>query len=176
MGKLRNLISFLTASSETKASAKHEYVDRAGAAAIIAVFKEKFASTVHTHAAGDITSGALPLARGGTGQTTALAATKALGRGYGTCGSAAATVAKTAALSGFVRQTGSVVAIRFTYANTASNPTLNVNSTGAAAIYNCYTNAAIVSGNITAGMTALFVFNGSQWVLLNPVEVSTSKT
>lgn len=174
MGKLRNLISPMASSAGAKA--KHEYIDRTGAAAIIAAIKEKFASIVHTHSASDISTGAVSIAHGGTGQTSALSAAKALGRGYGTCSTAAATAAKIGTLSGFVRQTGAIVAIRFTYTNTASSPTLNVNSTGAAAIYSCYTNAAIVNGNITAGMTALFVFNGMQWVLLNPAEVSTSKT
>lgn len=95
----------------------------------------------------------------------------------GTCDTAAATVAKVSTISGFTRSTGSIVAIKFTYANTATSPTLNVNSTGASPIYNCHTNVAIVSGNITAGMTALFMFNGTQWILLNPAASnSSSKT
>lgn len=92
----------------------------------------------------------------------------------GTCSTAAATVAKVGTMSGFVRSTGSIVTIKFTYANTATRPTLNVNNTGAAPIYNCHTNAAIVSGNITEGMTALLMFNGTQWILLNPAIVNNS--
>lgn len=92
----------------------------------------------------------------------------------GTCSTAAATVVKVGTLSGFVRSTGSIVTIKFTYANTATRPTLNVNNTGAAPIYNCYTNAAIVSGNITEGMTALLLFNGTQWILLNPAASNSS--
>ena len=127
-----------------------------------------FAAKTHQHAAADITSGTLGISRGGTGQTSALSAAKALGRGYGTCSTAAGTAAKTAALSGFSLSTGAVVGIRFTYANTASNPTLNVNSTGAKSIYSYKTNSPIVPGDITTNMTAFFVYNGTQWVLLNP--------
>lgn len=127
-----------------------------------------FAAKTHQHAAADITSGALGISRGGTGQTSALSAAKALGRGYGTCSTAAGTAAKTAALSGFSLSTGAVVGIRFTYANTASNPTLNVNSTGAKPIYNYITGTYIKPGDIEAGMTAFFMYNGTQWVLLNP--------
>lgn len=93
------------------------------------------------------------------------------GQGCGTCGTTAATVAKIGTLSGFVRRDGSVVALRFSYANTATSPTLNVNSTGAAPIYNCYTNAAVTSGDIGASVTHYFVYNGSQWVLLNPASL-----
>lgn len=94
---------------------------------------------------------------------------------YGTCSTASATTAKSVTLSGFVRQKGSMVAVKFTYANSVAAPTLNINNTGSAAIYNCYTGASITSGSITAGMTALFIFNGAQWVLLNPAPVQTSK-
>lgn len=127
-----------------------------------------FAAKTHQHAATDITSGALSISRGGTGQTSALAAAKALGRGYGTCSTSAGTTAKTAAISGFTLNTGAVVGVKFSYANTAASPTLNINSTGAKPIYNCKTNAAVKPGDIEAGMTAFLVYNGTQWVLLNP--------
>lgn len=93
---------------------------------------------------------------------------------YGTCSTASATTAKSVTLPGFVRQKGSMVAVRFTNANTAANPTLNINNTGAASMVSCYTNTAIISGNITANMTALFMFDGSRWVLLNPAVSSAS--
>ncbi|WP_294522895.1 hypothetical protein [uncultured Pseudoflavonifractor sp.] len=127
-----------------------------------------FAAKTHQHAAADITSGALSISRGGTGQSTALDAAKTLGRGYGTCSTPGATVAKTVALSSFSLNTGAVVGVRFSYANTAANPTLNVNSTGAKSIYNFQTNTNIKPGDIAAGMTAFFTYNGAQWVLLNP--------
>lgn len=89
---------------------------------------------------------------------------------YGICSTAAATIAKTVAIKGFTLQSGAAIAVKFTYSNTATNPTLNVNSTGASPIYSCYTNSAITSGNIAAGMTAFFIYNGTQWVLINPIQ------
>lgn len=154
-----------------------KYLDYPGMSHLVDALKETFTPKSHAHSAGDISTGTLPISRGGTGQTSALNSAKALGRGYGTCGTVAATAAKTVSLANFSRQTGAIVAIKFTYANTATKPTLNVNSTGAAPIYSCYTNAAITAGNIAAGMTALFAFNGAQWVLLNPAASgSSSKT
>ncbi len=67
---------------------------------------------------------------------------------YGTCSTAAATAAKTVSLSGFSLFTGATVAVMFSNGNTAANPTLNINSTGAKTIY--YRNAALTSS--TAGI------------------------
>ena len=86
------------------------------------------------------------------------------GFGYGTCTTAAATVAKVATLSSYTLKTNGVVAIRFTY-DVPASATLNINSTGAKAIY--YNNAAIVVGVIKAGDTATFVYNGSYYMLLS---------
>ena len=58
-----------------------------------------------------------------------------LGFGYGTCSTAAGTVAKTATLSSYSLKTGGIVSIKFTNGNTVANPTLNVNGKGAKAIY-----------------------------------------
>lgn len=86
-----------------------------------------------------------------------------LGQGYGTCATAAATVAKVATLSSYALVTGGIVAIKFTYAVPAS-ATLNINSKGAKAIY--YKGAAITAGVINAGDIGLFIYNGSQYLLL----------
>lgn len=43
--------------------------------------KSKFAPASHNHSAGNITSGTLPIVRGGTGQTTAAGVRNALGLG-----------------------------------------------------------------------------------------------
>ena len=56
---------------------------------------------------------------------------------YGTCATEAATVAKVATIQdsqAFTLVTGVTIHIKFTYSNTAADPTLNVNSTGAKAI------------------------------------------
>ncbi|MGN0137549.1 MAG: hypothetical protein ACI381_02950, partial [Candidatus Methanomethylophilaceae archaeon] len=53
---------------------------------------------------------------------------------FGTCSTAAATVAKTVAITGFTLATGARALIKFTVTNTAASPTLNINGTGAKAI------------------------------------------
>lgn len=87
-----------------------------------------------------------------------------LGSGYGTCGTAEATAAKAATLSGYVLRTGGHVSVKFTYAVPAS-ATLNINSAGAKAIY--YRGAAITAGVIGAGDIATFVYDGTQYQLLS---------
>lgn len=85
---------------------------------------------------------------------------------YGTCATAAATTAKVGTVPGFILSAGAVVGLKFTYSNTATSPTLNVNSTGALPIY--YADTYILANMITVGMTAFFQYNGTQWMLLNP--------
>lgn len=89
---------------------------------------------------------------------------------YGTCSTAAATAAKTVSLSGFSLFTGVTVAVMFSNGNTAANPTLNINSTGAKPIY--YRNAALTSstaGIISKNGVYLFVYSGSYWRLVGDV-------
>ena len=87
-----------------------------------------------------------------------------LGQGYGTCSTAAATVAKTVALSSYALTTGGIVSVKFTNAVPAS-ATMNINSKGAKPIY--YKGAAITAGIIEAGDTATFIYNGSQYHLIS---------
>ena len=77
---------------------------------------------------------------------------------YATCDTAAATAAKVAATtpgSNFSLETGARITVKFTVTNTAANPTLNVNSTGAKAIY--YRGSAISAGYLAANRTYEFV-------------------
>ena len=90
---------------------------------------------------------------------------------YSTCSTAAATAAKTAALTGFALATGAAVMVRFTVTNTAANPTLNVNNTGAKAIR--YRNAAISAGYLAANRTYMFVYDGSYWQLVGDLDTNT---
>lgn len=90
---------------------------------------------------------------------------------YGTCSTAAATAAKTVACLGFVLVTGSEITVKFTVTNTAANPTLNVNSTGAKAIY--YNGAAITAGYLAANKTYTFRYNGTQYDLVGDINVPT---
>ena len=83
--------------------------------------------------------------------------------------------ARTAAMTGFGRATGAIVAVEFDHKVTASSPSLNVQSTGAAAIRDFRTNAAPAPGMIGPG-THYFRYNGSQWVLLNPIGANNMGT
>lgn len=90
---------------------------------------------------------------------------------YGTCSTAAATAAKTVACTGFTLVAGSEITVKFTVSNTAANPTLNVNSTGAKAIY--YNGAAITASYLAANKTYTFRYNGTQYDLVGDINVST---
>lgn len=131
-------------------------------------------------------SGTLPTGNGGTGRTdgkvTALATKRTIDgmqfdgsaniHHYAECSTAAATAAKTVTLSGFTLATGARIIVRFTVTNTASNPTLNVNGTGAKAIQ--YRNAAISSGYLAANRLREFVYDGSAWELIGDVDTNTT--
>lgn len=133
-------------------------------------------------------SGTLPTGNGGTGRTdgkVAALATKRTIDGmqfdgsanihhYAECSTAAATAAKTVTLSGFTLATGARIIVRFTVTNTASNPTLNVNGTGAKAIQ--YRNAAISAGYLAANRLREFVYDGSAWELIGDVDTNTTYT
>ena len=91
--------------------------------------------------------------------------------GYGTCATAAATAAKVATISdtSWTLKVGSVIGIKYTYTNTASSVTLNVNSTGAKNIW--YNNAKYTStsSNICgyAGRVIYYMYDGTYWVWMN---------
>ena len=87
----------------------------------------------------------------------------ALGSGYGTCSTAAATVAKVVTLSNYALTTGGIVSVKFTNAVPAS-ATMNINSKGAKPIY--YKGKAIVNGVICAGEVGVFVYDGSYYHLI----------
>ncbi|WP_459566879.1 hypothetical protein [Bilophila wadsworthia] len=91
---------------------------------------------------------------------------------YGTCSTAAATAEKAVALTGFVLATGAVIRVKFTVTNTAANPTLNVNATGAKPVY--YRGAAITAGTLAANRTYEFVYNGTQYELVGDVDTNTT--
>lgn len=95
---------------------------------------------------------------------------------YGVCSTAAATAAKTVAISDskFTLQTGATIVVKFTITNTAANPTLNVDGTGAKAIY--YNGAAITAGYLKANKIYQFIYNGTQWDLVGDVDTNTTYT
>lgn len=87
----------------------------------------------------------------------------ALGGGYGTCSTAAATAAKVVTLSNYALVSGGIVSVKFTNAVPA-NATMNINSKGAKNIF--YNNARITAGIIKAGDIATFVYDGTQYRLI----------
>lgn len=103
-------------------------------------------------------------------------ATTALDRAtyqFGTCSTAAGTRAKVVSLPGFARFTGATVQVRFAYANTASRPTLNVNSTGAATIRAYGASLAASSAyNWVANAVVTFVFDGTYWNVADGASLS----
>lgn len=91
---------------------------------------------------------------------------------YGTCSTAAATAAKTVACDNFALVTGAEITVKFTVTNTAANPTLNVNGTGAKAIY--YRGSAISAGYLAANRTYTFRYNGTQYDLVGDLDTNTT--
>lgn len=88
---------------------------------------------------------------------------------YGYCTTGASTVAKTVTVSPAVTEltTGLTIAVKFQYANTGSNPTLNVNGMGAKAIKRYGTTAAGTSAaaNWNANSVVMLVYDGTYWQL-----------
>lgn len=97
---------------------------------------------------------------------------------YAECSTAAGTQAKAATIcadsdttnTAFTLIKGVSVTVKFTITNTAASPTLNINSTGAKAIY--YNGAAITAGYLKAGKTYQFVYDGSYWQLVGDVDTT----
>lgn len=92
---------------------------------------------------------------------------------YATCGTGASTIAKVATLAAgtLTLKAGATVTVRFTYANTASSPTLNVAGTGAKAIYT----QGVRYAYWAAGATVVFTYDGANWrVASEPVYASTA--
>ena len=82
--------------------------------------------------------------------------------GYYECSTAAGTAAKTVSASGYVLTTGGCIRIKMTNANTANNATLNINSTGAKALY--YDGAQASSSNSwEAGDVLEVYYDGTQY-------------
>ena len=86
---------------------------------------------------------------------------------YGYCQTAANTAAKVVDMTGFTLNEGVTIHVKFQYNNTATNPTLNVNETGAKNIVQYGTTAAgtsDTSGGWCAGAVVQFTYDGTSWV------------
>ncbi len=84
---------------------------------------------------------------------------------YATSSTAASTTAKVATTNqtGFALVTGAKVIVKFTYTNTATAPTLNVNGTGAKTIYGYGTTTPSLWW--LAGDVVEFTYNGTYWLM-----------
>lgn len=87
------------------------------------------------------------------------------GMGYAVCDTAAGTAAKTANLANYTLTEGALVTVKFTYANTAANATLNLNNTGAKAIL--YKGAALANNVISAGDICTFIYSTNAYSIVN---------
>ena len=108
-------------------------------------------------------TGILPLANGGTGQTSQIAAASVFG-GIARCTEAAGTAAKTATCYGYKLVAGQTIKLYITNTNTASNPTLNIASTGAKSIY--VNGVAANTSNLTSGWWVV-VYDGTAYQLFS---------
>lgn len=95
------------------------------------------------------------------------------GTAYGTCSTAAATTAKVVTSSGFTLSTGAVISVKFTNYNTATAPTLNVNSTGAKTIKK-YGTTAPDTYMWYSGAVVTFVYDGTYWIMQNGTTATTT--
>lgn len=97
---------------------------------------------------------------------------------FGTCGTAAGTAAKTVSITTgtFSLEAGATVAVKFTNANTAGTPTLNVNSSGAKNIF--HKGAQITTGNNKALLKGVvnFIYDGTQWHIVGADSTYTAST
>lgn len=96
---------------------------------------------------------------------------------YGTSTTAAGTATKGVTCANFALYTGAMVSVKFSNANTATTPALNVNSTGAKTIKS-YTGAALSEGEYkwAAGAVLDFVYDGSNWRMMDSGTLTRLKT
>lgn len=98
---------------------------------------------------------------------------------YGTCSTAASTAAKIVSLPSFdALIPGVKIHIKFSYGNTAANPTLNVNGTGALPIYRHGAVSPGTSGAQTWANNAVvdFLYDGDSWMMVEPFNLAGIKT
>ncbi len=90
---------------------------------------------------------------------------------YAVCSTSGATAAKAVTITGFKLTAGARVTVRFNYANTATNPTLNVNATGAKPIY--YRNSTIPAELIEQYTVLELVYIGFCWCVVGNMNILT---
>jgi len=96
---------------------------------------------------------------------------------FGTCSTAADTAAKTVSITSgtFNLEAGARVSVKFTNANTAGTPTLNVNSKGAKNIFSKGSQITTGSDKSLLAGTVDFIYDGTQWHLIgNYIDTNTT--
>lgn len=102
---------------------------------------------------------------------------------YGTCSTAAGTAAKVVSCADFdALITGVTIHVFFGASNTASNPTLNVNSTGAKDIFVTWGTASNLQRRVgtdeahswRAGSVVSFTYDGTRWIMNSGVDENSS--
>ena len=84
---------------------------------------------------------------------------------YAVCSTSGVTVAKEVTVNGFELVMGATAILTFTNGNTASNPTLNINSTGAKPIIN----SGVALANAQTGTTLMVVYDGTNYQVVGGV-------
>jgi hypothetical protein len=97
---------------------------------------------------------------------------------YGTCSTPATTAAKVATTTNgtTILKTGVTVAIKFSETNSVSNPTLNVDNTGAKAIKRYGTSAPSTntSNSWYANQIVIFRYDGTYWMMTSSTNTDTN--
>ena len=125
---------------------------------------------------GNVTGNVTGDISGNAGSATVLAAAKSIDGvsfdgskniiHYATCSTSATAQTKIINIENFSLITGAKVLVKFTNANTASEPKLNVNSTGAKTIY--FRNEILSSIYYWNSNAVLeFIYDGSRWEMVN---------
>lgn len=86
----------------------------------------------------------------------------------GTVSTAASTAAKTTTIEDFKLVNEVVVIVKFTVTNTANNPTLNINGTGAKSIYY----AGTYFKDLKANHLYIMKYNGSQYEIVSDIDTA----
>lgn len=128
-----------------------------------------YAKSYHTHSTSSITSGSLPIAHGGTGQTSANGIRNAIGINPVTTGGNGS--AYTASVDGISSLTSGVWFIMVPHtASTTTAPTLNVNGLGAKTIRRRVSNSTVTtvaassSNWLGANKPIKVMYDGSFWI------------
>ena len=95
---------------------------------------------------------------------------------YGTCDTAAATAAKVVTCADVdVLTSGMTIRVKFTNANTAASPTINVNSTGAKTVYRFGTTAPVDGDSWKAGEVVELLYDGTYFYMVSADDIGSKQ-